>query len=282
MAKTWMMSQEMLRQSTSVNDLNCQMERENKMNPWLNIPAEDYESHMSLPDVAQAQALNSLMASALKAYRPDSFAVMVCTTGNGFEHINPSHTRRAIGVDINTAYLTALKKRFAGRLPCLELVEADVASANFQVGPVSMVFAGLIFEYVEVADALSSIYRSMVPGGILLSVLQLPSPDASPVTDTRFESLAMLAPIMNLVAPSEFSGICISAGLKLINSDTMPLKKGKAFFVAIYQKPVSDTQDGNLPLVRMPYSSTSEITIVRKPVAKTCKLCRKGVGKQWI
>jgi hypothetical protein len=107
-----------------------------------------------------------------------------------------------------------------------------------------MVFAGLIFEYVEVTDALSSIYRSMVPGGILLSVLQLPSPDSSPVTDTRFKSLAMLAPIMNLVSPSEFSGICNSAGLKLENSDIMPLKKGKAFFVGMYQKPAGDSQDG--------------------------------------
>jgi hypothetical protein len=84
------------------------MECENNMYPWLKIPAEDYESHMSLPDVAQAQALNSLMASALKVYRPDSIAVMGCTTGNGFEHIDQSHTHRVIGVDINTAYLSAL------------------------------------------------------------------------------------------------------------------------------------------------------------------------------
>lgn len=210
---------------------------ENKMNPWLKIPAKDYESHMSLPDVAQAQALNSLMASVLKAYRPDSIAVMGCTTGNGFEHIDPSHTPRVIGVDINTDYLTALKKKFAKRLPGLELVEGDVASADFQVGPVSMVFAGLIFEYVAVTDAINSIYRSLVPGGILISVLQLPGPDSSPVTDTQFKSLAMLAPIMTLVSPPVFSVIGNRAGLKLINSDTIPLKKGKAFFVGIYQKP---------------------------------------------
>lgn len=45
-----MKSQELLRQSTSVSDLNCQTKYENKMNPWLKIPAEDYESHMSVPD----------------------------------------------------------------------------------------------------------------------------------------------------------------------------------------------------------------------------------------
>jgi len=222
------------------------------MNPWLKIPAEDYESHMSLPDVAQAQVLNALMASTLKAHRPDSIAVMGCTTGNGFEHIDSSHTRRAIGVDINRDYLISLRKRFAKRLPCLELVEGDVASADFKVGPVSLVFAGLIFEYVEVTDAINSMYRSMVPGGILLSVLQLPSPDSSPVTDTQFKSLAMLAPIMKLVSPSEFSKKCNSAGLQLINSDTIPLKKGKAFFVGIYQKPVDDSQDESLHFASMP------------------------------
>lgn len=222
------------------------------MNPWLKIPAEDYENHTSLPDVAQAHALNVLMASTLKAYRPDSVAVMGCTTGNGFEHIDPSHTRRAIGVDINRGYLTSLKKRFAKRLPCLELVEGDVASADFQVGPVSLVYAGLIFEYVEGTDAINSLYRSMVPGGILLSVLQLPSPSASPVTDTQFKSLAILAPIMKLVSPSEFSRICYSAGLQLINSDTIPLKKGKAFFVGIYQKLTGDSQDERLHLAIKP------------------------------
>ena len=56
-------------------------------NPWLRIPASDYEAHMALPQVSQTQALNKLMASSLAQYTPRSLAVIGCTTGNGFEHI---------------------------------------------------------------------------------------------------------------------------------------------------------------------------------------------------
>ena len=207
-------------------------------NPWLQIPASDYEDHMSLPEVAQAQALNRLMGSALKEYTPESIAVIGCTTGNGFEHIDAALTRRVVGVDINPAYLAILEKRFAGRIPGLELAEADVAAPDFQIDPVSMVFAGLVFEYVDAADALNNIYRSMLSEAILLAVLQLPSSASSPVTATRYKSLERLAPIMNLVSPSKFSEACSEIGLQLISSDTIPLKKGKAFFVGIYRKSV--------------------------------------------
>ena len=36
-------------------------------NPWIDIPLEIYESHMSLSDVAQLQALNSIMREQVMA-----------------------------------------------------------------------------------------------------------------------------------------------------------------------------------------------------------------------
>jgi hypothetical protein len=106
---------------------------------------------MALPEVAHAQALSKLMASALKEYSPASLAVIGCTTGNGLENIDPTQTNRIVGVDINAAYL---------------------------------------------------------------AVLQLPSPESSPATVTRYKSLELLAPIMNLISPSEFSRMCNSLGLQ--------------------------------------------------------------------
>lgn len=205
-------------------------------NPWLRIPATDYEAHMALPEVAQAQALSKLMASALKEYTPASLAVIGCTTGNGFEHVDPTHTRRVVGVDINAAYLAVLKTRFAGKVPCLELIEADITGPDFGFDPVAMVFAALVFEYVDVARALRSIARCLAPGAILVAVLQLPSPESAPVTATRYKSLELLAPIMNLVSPPEFSHMCNSLGLQQIKTDSIPLKKGKAFFVGFYRR----------------------------------------------
>lgn len=97
------------------------------INPWLYIPASDYDAHMALPEVAQAQALSSLMAAALAEYAPSSLAVIGCATGNGFEHINTAHTPRVVGIDINPDYLKILGVRFGGRIPRLELIEADIA-----------------------------------------------------------------------------------------------------------------------------------------------------------
>ena len=206
------------------------------INPWLRIPASDYEAHMALPEVAQAQALSNLMASTLTEYTPMSLAVIGCSTGNGFEHINTARTRRVVGIDINPSYLKILKARFGNRIPCLELINGDITASDFWIDPVSMVFAGLVFEYVDVLCALRSIARCLAAGGIFLAVLQERSTESAPVTATCYKSLELLSPIMNLVSPMEFSNMCGSVGLQEIRTDTIPLKKGKAFFVGFYQK----------------------------------------------
>jgi len=208
----------------------------NMKNPWLQIPAYDYEAHMALPEVAQSQALSKLMALALAEYTPTSLAVIGCTTGNGFEHIDTMYTQRVVGVDINPTYLGILKSRFAGMISNLELFEADVTAQDFLINPVAMVFAGLVFEYVDVSSALRNIARCLAPGAILIAVLQLPSTESSPVTATRYKSLELLEPIMNLVSPSRFSDICGRVGIQQIKTDTVPLKKGKSFFVGFYRK----------------------------------------------
>lgn len=215
------------------------------INPWLKIPASDYEAHMSLPEVAQSQALSSLMAAALKEYSPTSLAVIGCTTGNGFEHIDTERTRRVVGIDINPDYLRILQTRFAGKIPGLELIEADIAVPGFRIDSVSMVFAGLVFEYVDVLCALRNIARCLAVHGSFLAVLQQPSAESAPVTVTRYKSLELLSQIMNLVSPVEFSGMCRSLGFQEIRTDTLPLKKGKVFFVGLYRKDTEQLPGGD-------------------------------------
>lgn len=43
-------------------------------NPWLTIPLEDYEGHMALPDVGQAQMLANEFELLLKSHAPNSSA----------------------------------------------------------------------------------------------------------------------------------------------------------------------------------------------------------------
>jgi SAM-dependent methyltransferase len=205
-------------------------------NPWLNIPVDDYEGHMSSPAVAQLQTLSELFAGVLKDFLPKSLVVFGCATGNGFEHIDSSVTKRIVGVDINPAYLQVLQKRFLRILPNLDLIEQDFASPVFWISPVEMAFAALVFEYVPVDHAIRNISNSLVSGGILVAALQLPSTVSGLVTKTEFSSIETLGSIMTLVAPDNFSHVCSANGLDLKRERTIPLKQGKALFVGHYRK----------------------------------------------
>lgn len=191
---------------------------------------------MALPEVSQAQALGKLLASALAEYAPESLAVFGCTTGNGFQHIDTAQTKRVVGVDINPEYLAILKNRFGIKIPCLQTIEADFTSSSFRIEPVSMVFAGLLFEYVSIRAALDSIERCMLPGAMLIAVLQLPSAESAPITATQYKSLELLTPLMRLVSPEEFMYACINIGLHEVKKEAVPLKMGKAFHVGYYRK----------------------------------------------
>ncbi len=205
-------------------------------NPWLEIPAEDYEGHMSCPEVGQLQILNELFKSVMREFKPPSVAVLGCCTGNGFEHISTAITKRIIGVDINPAYLEILKHRFSHKLPNLTLIEHDFASPSFHIEPVALIFAALVFEYVDIEDALRNIARCLLPGGILVAGLQLPSQESSPITPTPYQSLELLAQIMKLVDVETFSKTCSQNGLLQVKTQEIPLKHGKVLFVGYYEK----------------------------------------------
>lgn len=70
-------------------------------NPWLRIPASDYEGHMNSPDVRQGEFLNRFFSEALAAFKPSAVLVCGCSTGNGLEHIDPTITEHVVGFDIN-------------------------------------------------------------------------------------------------------------------------------------------------------------------------------------
>ncbi len=205
-------------------------------NPWLTIPAEDYEGHMASPDVGQLQVLNRLFKAALEECRPVSVAIFGCSTGNGFEHIDTATTLRVVGVDINPCYLDVARRRFLDSLPMLELLEEDFSSGTFVIHPVSLVFAALVFEYVDVGEAVRNISKSLEAGGVLVAALQLPAPKSAPITKTRFKSLEALATIMNLVSPEELSLVCSENGLREMRQDRVALKQGKELYVGFYRK----------------------------------------------
>ncbi len=56
--------------------------RADMTNPWLHIPLADYEAHMALPEVAQAEMLAEELEIAIRRRVPDSCAIIGCVGGN--------------------------------------------------------------------------------------------------------------------------------------------------------------------------------------------------------
>jgi len=199
------------------------------MNPWLGIPLEDYEGHMALPGVAQSTYLADALEHFVNSKRVESVAVIGCAGGNGFDRLAAANIRRLVGVDINSDYLAAAKRRYHSCFPDFELVCADICSEQCRYDPTNLAFAALIFEYVNVAASLSALRRLVHAGGYVLAILQLPHPDIASVTPTPFASLARLAPVLQMVAPSEFHNVALQAGFHIISSLPRVLSTGKAF-----------------------------------------------------
>ena len=170
-------------------------------NPWLEIPLSDYEAHMALPTVAQAALLRDVLASALREYDPRSVLLAGCAGGNGLECLAGSNVERVIGIDINPAYIEAARARYAATVPGLQLFAGDIQKDEFPFDPVDLIFAGLIFEYVDIGVVLERLRQMLRPGGTLVSVVQLPAPALPEVTPSPYVSLAALAPVMHLVDP---------------------------------------------------------------------------------
>lgn len=134
-------------------------------NPWLTIPLEDYEGHMAMPDVGQAEMLANEFEDLLKTYAPSSAALIGCAGGNGFEKAAEAGVTRLVGLDLNPAYIAAATARYAGRMIGLELHCADIEGEMPKLQPVHMVYAALVFEYVDIGKALKNMRGMCLPNG---------------------------------------------------------------------------------------------------------------------
>ncbi len=203
--------------------------------PWLSIPLSDYEGHMALPEVGQAQMLADLFAGQLDIRRPGSLAVIGCAGGNGFDRIAPEVTRRVVGVDLNGRYLDEVRSRYAARFEQLELVEADIQDAAGAFAPVDLIYAALVLEYVEVAPVIMQLSAMLNPGGTLVTVVQLPDANLPAVTRSPHDSLRGLDAVMHFVTPKDLRISANCAGLRQIAAAKQRTPSGKQFQVQVFR-----------------------------------------------
>jgi SAM-dependent methyltransferase len=205
-------------------------------NPWLSIPASDYEAHMNSETVGQLPALNRIFEHVLRDVPSKSLAVLGCSTGNGFEHIDPQTVQRVVGIDINPEYLSILRHRYGPKLPTLELICSDLDLFSCPDNSFDLIYAALIFEYVDFAKILERVSNWLMMKGTLVSVLQLPSLEAKVISETAYTSLRSLDQIVHLIDPETFNETAQKCGLIKSKETEIPLKSGKKFLVSYYQK----------------------------------------------
>ena len=205
-------------------------------NPWLEIPATDYEAHMGSPEVGQLQLLNQLFKQVLEETRPENVLVLGCTSGNGFEHFDLKITKHILGVVINPEYLQIAGKRFARLGACLELKCVDLQTSSFDDCTYDLIHGALIFEYVDPEVVLHRIDKVLSTNGVLSVVLQLANSQLPSVSKTPFTSLEKLAPIFRHYEPDQFSELAGQQGFYEAERKIKALPGGKEFFVGKYRK----------------------------------------------
>ncbi|MFM2478519.1 class I SAM-dependent methyltransferase [Celerinatantimonas sp. MCCC 1A17872] len=203
-------------------------------NPWLTIPASDYEGHMNEASVAQLAFLASVFKQALTQYDSHALAYLGCATGNGLEYIDSTKTKELSVIDINPHYLEIVKSRYFQQLPFMKVIEADLNNYEAIANCYSLIFAGLLFEYIKPAQLLHKIVNWLTPDGVLVVVLQLEQPQKEKISQTNYSSLNRLESIMRLITANEFKQFAKINGLHEIKGNICTLKSGKKFYVGAY------------------------------------------------
>lgn len=201
--------------------------------PWLTIPIEDYEAHMALPGIGQARMLAEELARAVSQISARSIALVGCSGGNGIATL-PASVRRIVAIDINPTYVETLRGRFGGRSALLELFVADIQKGAPPCRPVDLVFAGMIFEYVDVAATMTALRGLCAPQGMMAAVIQLPSESGQFVSRSPFTSLQPLESGARTCSRQELERHAHGAGFRSSEARTITSTGGKLFDVLYF------------------------------------------------
>ena len=190
---------------------------------------------MTSDAVQQTDALSDLFGEVLRYAMPESVAVLGVAGGNGLEQIDSTVTRRVCGIDVNPRYLDATRERFRG-LPGLELHCMDVSKPIWEVAPVDLVHAALIFEHTGLECCLENAVRLVAGGGSFSVVLQLPSDQQEGVGVNSRPSIQTLRERFRLIEPVRLERELEGDGFQIVRRVHRPLASGKGFWMGVFQR----------------------------------------------
>jgi SAM-dependent methyltransferase len=204
-------------------------------NPWLKVPAADYETHMDHESVRQGEMIREHLAECMKRFEPKSLLYLGACLGNGLDGAHACRLEDILAVDINPEYLRVLRERFK-TLQALRTEQCSFPEDFKDPGCFELAYSALFFEYVHLESTLRSIAAHLTPGGRLVSLLQQPS-EQGQMTRTGVTSLEVILPIMSLHAPEEFRAAADCVGMyRCLSTRHMESPCGKPFCEIVLEK----------------------------------------------
>ena len=196
-------------------------------NPWLHIPLEDYEQHMSHHLVGQSTLLNALTKKYLDEIKPETVIFLGIAGGNGLEHIDNQITQSVYGIDINQDYLDTAFKRYKKTIPSLQLMNLDIAQQSERICQADFIWAALVLEYTGIDKALTFCTNNIRKGGHLIISIQSNNNKQS-VSPTGIESVKKAGDIFSMVDPEELLSKAAEYRYKLVGKEENFLPNGKS------------------------------------------------------
>jgi SAM-dependent methyltransferase len=198
---------------------------------------------MAHPTVGQTPLLAKLFGDALDEFKPRRIALAGCATGNGLDRVDPGRVERVLALDINPEYLALTAARYSELLDDrlylrrVDLADALATGEAMAPGGFDLIHAALIFEYVDPALLLPALAAALDSGGVLTVLLQLPTSEQAPVSETPFEGVRILDSVLNLVPPDHFAAIAKAVGLFRLRLERHKLvDSGKEFELSFWRR----------------------------------------------
>ena len=204
-------------------------------NPWEEVSLNDYENHMRLDTVKQLQAMNEIMKEQFAAYPVETAMILGVAGGNGLEHIRTDKYRCVYGVDINSAYLNAVRERYpqlAGVLQCLHL---DLLNEAEQLPQAQLVIANLLIEYIGYPAFQRAVLQ--ITPEYVSCVIQINTDEKQWVSDSPYlHAFDRLDEVHHQMEEAALSAAMQEIGYAEILRSSVSLPNGKAFVRIDYQK----------------------------------------------
>jgi hypothetical protein len=205
--------------------------------PWLEIPISDYEAHMDLPSVGQAQLVATTLQRVVSTFQPRTLAVLGAAGGNGLGLVQPAIVRRLVAVDFNLHYLAVCADRHAASFAQFEPILHDLSQGPPAMEPVDCVYAGLVLEYVAPELFCAYLPSLLTSGGVFAALFQLPSPNLPEISASPFHSLKKLESVFSFVNEKVICDALTVRGFSLIENEYISLATGKSFYYVAYLGP---------------------------------------------